>query len=101
MYKTGTRVIYNQLGELVAIMGDVSSETHKIERPDTSKLYCLDLPYGEIGNERYLIGVDVLTKQPKYKYHEKVEPSPIEKENMKLKEDLILMGLENELGGMI
>lgn len=99
MFETGTRVIYNHLGELVAIMHDVSSDTHQITRPDASELFCIDLPYGEVGDDRYVIGVDPKTKNVIYEYFDK-PLSPMEQKVKELEDELLLQ-TEKEVGGIL
>lgn len=98
MFKTGTRVIYNHLGELVAIMLDVSSDTHQITRPDASELFCIDLPYGEVGDDRYVVGVEPETKEVLYKNFDR-PLSPEQK--IKELEDELLLQTEKEVGGIL
>ncbi|MDM5250029.1 hypothetical protein [Lysinibacillus sp. G4S2] len=98
MFETGTRIIYNQLGELIAVIHDVASDTHQIIRPDIAELYCIDLPYGEIGDDRYVVGVDPETKEVLYKYFDR-PLSPEQK--IKELEDELLLQTEKEVGGIL
>lgn len=63
MIQVGNRIIFDQDGNLVALLGEMQGDV--IPRKEITKLDYIDLKYGEIDYMKYrIIGVNVETKQP-------------------------------------
>jgi hypothetical protein len=63
VYCIGNRIIYDQDGELICIMGEVQGDVPP--RKEITELHYVDLEYGAIDFTTHRItGIDPVTKQP-------------------------------------
>lgn len=91
----GIRVIFDQDGEIVSIISEMSGSV--LPRKKLIDLYCLDLEYGAINNRTHrLVGINMETKQPEIPNIESEEQQRIRE-----LEDELLLQADKELGGIL
>lgn len=99
MNSRGSRVIYDVgTGYIVATVGEMWGSGDIPPHHEIQELAYVDLPFGRIPGGRRLVSIDTATGEPILEAPELTEEQKRIKE---LEEDVLLLQVENEVGGIL
>ena len=96
--KIGNRIIFDQDGELIYTYGEMTGDI--LPRKDLTSINVIDLDYGEVDYSTHkIVKIDIDTMNPI------IEPLPFfesdEQRQIRELEDMLLMQLDADLGGIL
>lgn len=97
--KVGTRIIYDQDGEIIVLLGDMEGDV--LERKPLAHINHIDLDYGAIDwQTQRILGVDVTTNTP---IIETIQVTETEEQRKirELEEDILLLQADTLTGGIL
>lgn len=94
MSQIGPRIICDQDGEILLILGKSVGENRKV----ITNLSCVDLDYGFVPDNKRIVKVDIQTMLPVL---EDIEPTEEQQKIKMLEEDIELLKADSETGGIL
>ncbi|KPN95274.1 hypothetical protein [Lysinibacillus sp. ZYM-1] len=97
MNQVGCRIIFDQDGEIIHILGEMRGNV--LERKEIKKLSSIDLKYGAIDFKKHKIfSVDIETQEPVL---EEINTETEEQRRIRELEDTLLLQTDTEIGGIL
>ncbi|SPT98435.1 Uncharacterised protein [Lysinibacillus capsici] len=98
MNQVGCRIICDQDGEVIHIIGEMQGDV--LERKEIVKLSCIDIEFGAIDFKKYqIVSINMDTLEPVLK--EIIIPETEEQRRIRELEDALLLQADEETGGIL